>query len=173
MKLEEIPQKLEKLIEDISKLPLRANSDEKDITNPIDGSESNNSHHLVSSLGIKKLKEVIVILSMKTQLKKLNRIKRESERDRKLLEDGDKKSLLISEFSPETSSSCLKVEPLNLLAERNEDGEEASERSQMLHADLQKELKMTNSDITDEKKADLVQLYLKYLRSELDLKESQ
>jgi hypothetical protein len=173
IKLTEFPQKLEKLIEDISKLPLKANSDGKIIINPIDVYETNDSNHLVSSLGTKKLKEIIKILSIKTQLKKLNKIKIESERDRKLLEDGDKKSSLISESSPETSSSCLEVDPLNLLVQRNLDGDEVNERSQMLHADLQKELKMVNSDITDEKKADLVQLYLKYLRSELDLKESQ
>jgi hypothetical protein len=170
VKLEELPQKLEKLIENISKLELKAHSEEKDISNPIDGSESTDSYN------VKKLKEVAKILSMKTQLRKLNRIKSESERDRKLHEVEDKSSLDLPEIGSlkcHQDLECHKVDALNSSTQRKEDGDEVKRMSQMLHTDLQKQLRTVNSDISDEKKADLVQLYLKYLRSELDSKEIQ
>lgn len=168
VKLEELPQKLEKLIEDVSKLKFNSHSEEKDPTDPTDGSEAIDSHN------VKKLKEVAKVLSMKTQLRKLNRIKSESERDRKLHEVEDKSSLVLTEIVSlkyHQDLECCKMNALNLSTQRKEDGVEVNGMSQMLHTDLQKQLRTVNSDISDEKKADLVQLYLKYLRSELDSKE--
>lgn len=171
----ELIQILEKIVEDILSLQLKADSEETDIsTTAVTGSESQDSENLVPLLGLEE---------MKVQLRKLKIITSESERNRMMLEDEKESVLLSAETTSLAEASslkfhkdlgnleCDKIDTLDTPAQRK-DKELINQRSQMLHADLQKQLRMVNSNVTDEKKADLVRIYLRYLRSKLDLKET-